>query len=94
MTKYMVLRVFNPPYDDVQTCEHNGKTVFDNVEEARDALAQSILDFINECGFSLKDIANMIANQKILFRATTLEVGRFYIRSERNVEWRITKIEI
>ena len=94
MYKYMVLKIVDHPYEDVQSCEYNGKTVFDNVEEAKNALAQSVLDFINECGFSLKDLANMIAHNKILFRATPLEVGRLYIRSKRNVEWRITKIEI
>lgn len=94
MTKYMVLRIFDYPYEDVQPCEYNGKTVFDNAGEAKNALEQSVLDFFNECELGLKDLVNMIANNKILFRATVSEVGRLYIRSERNVEWRITKIEI
>lgn len=94
MTKYMVLRIFDYPYEDVQPCEYNGKTVFDDVEEAKNALAQSILDYINEYGFGLKDLVNMITNEKVWFRTTELEVGRLYINSERNVEWRITRIEI
>lgn len=93
MYKYMVLKVVDHPYEDVQTCEYNGKAVFDNMEEAKSALAQSILDFINESGLGLKDLANMIAYDKIRFRATALEVGRLCIDSERKVEWRITKIE-
>ena len=97
MYKYMVLKVLevvDHPYEDVQPCEYNGKTVFDGVEEAKDALAQSVLDFINESGLGLKDLANMIAYDKIRFRAIPLEVGRLYINSKQNVEWRITKIEI
>lgn len=39
MTKYMVLRIFDYPYEDVQSCEYNGKTVFDNVKEVKDAMA-------------------------------------------------------
>lgn len=97
MVKYMVLKVFSHPYENIQPCEYDGKTVFGSIGEAKDALSQSVLDFINECGFSLKDLVNMIANNKILFRTTITiasEAGRLYIRSERNVEWRITKIEI
>lgn len=94
MTKYMVLRIFDHPYEDVQPCEYNGKTVFDNVTEAKDALAQSILDFVNECGFSLKDLVNMIAHEEVWFGTTALEVSRLCIDSERKVEWRITRIEI
>ena len=94
MTKYMVLRIFDYPYEDVQSCEYNGKTVFDNVKEVKDAMAQSVLDYINECGFGLKDFVNMITNEKVLFNNAELESGRLYIYSERDVEWRIIKIEI
>lgn len=94
MTKYMVLKVFSHPYENVVPCEYNGKMVFDSVEEAKNALAQSILDFFNECGFSLKDLANMIAHEKVWFRTAALEVGRLYINTERQVEWRITTTEI
>ena len=103
MTKYMVLRVFvfDYPYEEVKPCEYNGKTVFDNVEEAKNALAQSVLDFINERGFGLKDLVNMITHEKVWFRTTVkekeilfLEVGNPYINSEQNAEWRITKVEI
>lgn len=94
MEKYMVLKVFDHPYEDIQPCEYNGKTVFDSVGEAKNALAQSVLDFFNECGFSLKDIANMIAHEEVWFRTAALEVGRLYINTERQVEWRITRIKI
>lgn len=93
MTKYMVLRIFDHPYEDVQPCEYNGKTVFDGVGEAKNALAQSVLDFINECGFSLKDLVNMIAHEEVWFGTTALEVSRLCIDSERKVEWCITRIE-
>lgn len=93
MTKYMVLRIFDHPYEDVQPCEYNGKTVFDNAGEAKNALAQSVLDFFNECGLGLKDLVNMIAHNKILFGTTASEVSRLCIDSERKVEWRITRIE-
>lgn len=35
MEKYMVLKVFDHPYEDIQPCEYNGKTVFDSVGEAK-----------------------------------------------------------
>lgn len=101
MTKYMVLRIFDNPYEDVQPCEYNGKTVFDSAEEAKNALEQSVLDFFNECGLGLKDLVNMIAHEKIWFRTTVkekdilfLESGNPYINSEQNAKWRITKVEI
>lgn len=93
MTKYMVLRIFDYPYEDVQPCEYNGKTVFDNAGEAKNALEQSVLDFFNECGLSLKDLVNMIAHEEIWFGTTASEVSRLCIDSERKVEWRITRIE-
>ena len=93
MTKCMVLRIFDYPYEDVQPCEYNGKTVFDNAGEAKNALEQSVLDFFNECGFGLKDLVNMIAHEKIWFGTTASEVSRLCIDSERKVEWRITRIE-
>lgn len=93
MTKYMVLRIFDHPYEDVQPCEYNGKTVFDNAGEAKNALEQSVLDFFNECGLGLKDLVNMIAHEEIWFGTTASEVSRLCIDSERKVEWRITRIE-
>lgn len=39
MTKCMVLMIFDHPYEDVQSCEYNGKTAFDNVKEVKDAMA-------------------------------------------------------
>lgn len=93
MVKYMVLKVFSHPYENIQPCEYDGKTVFGSIGEAKDALAQSVLDFINECGFSLKDLVNMIAHEEVWFGTPASEVSRLCIDSERKVEWRITRIE-
>lgn len=95
MVKYMVLKVFSHPYENIQSCEYNGKTVFDSIGEAKNALSQYLLDLINELGLGVKDIANMIAREEIRwYSANASEVGRLYIDAERQVEWRIMRIEI
>lgn len=95
MVKYMVLKVFGHPYENIQSCEYNGKTVFDSIGEAKNALSQYLLDFINELGFSVKDLANMIAREEIRWYSTNAsEAGRLYIDVERQFEWRIIRIEI
>lgn len=99
MVKYMVLKVFSHPYENIQPCEYDGKTVFGSIGEAKDALSQSLLDFVNELGLGVKDLANMIAREEIRmalnwYSTNTSEVGRLYIDAERQVEWRIMRIEI
>lgn len=95
MVKYMVLKVFGHPYENIQSCEYNGKTVFDSVGEAKNALSQYLLDLINELGLGVKDLANMIAREEIRWYNTNVsEVGRLYIDVERQFEWRIIRIEI
>lgn len=95
MVKYMVLKVFGHPYENIQSCEYNGKTVFDSIGEAKNALSQYLLDLINELGLGVKDIANMIAREEIRWYNTNAsEVGRLYIDVERQFEWRIIRIEI
>lgn len=95
MVKYMVLKVFSHPYENIQPCEYNGKTVFGSIGETKDALSQSLLDFINELGLGVKDLIKMIAHEEIRWYSTNAsEVGRLYIDAERQAEWRIIRIEI